>query len=72
MVCLSVCLSVMIMSPAKTAELIEMLFGLWTRVGRRKYVLDQILPSTRAVFRRKRAAHCKVYRHSAVAQESMY
>ena len=28
------------MSPAKTAEPIEMLFGLWTRVGPRNYVLD--------------------------------
>jgi len=26
------------MSPAKTAELIEMTFGLWTRVGPRNYV----------------------------------
>jgi len=32
-VCRSVCLSVTIMSPAKTAELIEMPFGLRTRVG---------------------------------------
>jgi len=32
-VCLSVNLSVTIMSHAKMAELIEMLFGLWTRVG---------------------------------------
>jgi len=36
----SVCLSVMIMSHAKTAEPIEMLFGLWTRVGPRNQVLD--------------------------------
>jgi len=31
MVCVPVCLSVTIMSPAKTAEPIEMPFGLWTR-----------------------------------------
>jgi len=37
-VCLSVCLSVMIGSPAKTDKLIEMPFGLWTRVGPRNHV----------------------------------
>jgi len=37
-VCLSADLSVTIVSPAKTAEPIEMLFGKWTRVGIRKYV----------------------------------
>jgi len=39
-VCWSVCLSVTIVSPAKTAELIEMPFGMWTRVSPRDYVLD--------------------------------
>jgi len=29
-----------VVSPAKTAELIEMLFILWTQVGPRKHVLD--------------------------------
>jgi len=38
---LSVGLSVTVMSPAKTAEPIEMLFGLWTRVGPRNRVLDR-------------------------------
>ena len=33
-------LSVTIVSPAKTAEPIEMPFWLWTRVGPRNYVLD--------------------------------
>jgi len=37
----SVCLSVMVMSPAKTAEPIEMLFGFWPRVGSGKHVLDR-------------------------------
>jgi len=37
---LSVGLSVMLVSPAKTAEPIEMPFGLWTRVGPRNHVLD--------------------------------
>ena len=34
--------SVAIMSPAKTAELIEMPFGLWTRVGQSNHVLDGV------------------------------
>jgi len=34
----SVCLSVMIMRPAKTAEPIEVLLELWTRVGFRNRV----------------------------------
>jgi len=40
MVCLSVCLSVTIVSCAKTAEPIAMVFLIWTRVGPRKHVLD--------------------------------
>jgi len=36
----SVCQSVMIVSPARTAEPIEMLFWLWTWLGPRKHVLD--------------------------------
>jgi len=38
MVCRSVC-------PAKSAEPIEMPFGLWNRVGRRKHVLDGVFIS---------------------------
>jgi len=38
-VCLSVCLSGIVLSLAKTAEQIEMPLGLWTRVGQRKHVL---------------------------------
>jgi len=34
--------SIMIMSPAKAAESVEMLFGLWTRVGPRNRVLDGV------------------------------
>jgi len=37
---LSVCQSVMIVSPAKTAEPIKMLFEVWTQVGTRNHVLD--------------------------------
>jgi len=33
-------LSVTLVSPAKTAEVIEMLFGLWTRMDPGKHVLD--------------------------------
>ena len=40
MVCLSLCLSVTIVSRAKTAEPIEMSFGTWTRVGPSEHVLD--------------------------------
>ena len=40
MVSLSVGLSVTIVSRAKTAELIEMPFGLWTWVGPGNHVLD--------------------------------
>ena len=36
-----VCLSVTIVSPAKTAEPIEMSFCVWTGVGQRKRVLDR-------------------------------
>jgi len=39
-VCRSVCLSVTLVSPAKTAETIEMPFGSRTRVGPRDHVLD--------------------------------
>jgi len=36
----SVGLSVIVTSPAKTAEKIEILFGLWTSVGLRNHVLN--------------------------------
>ena len=32
--------SVTVVSPAKTAEPIEMPFGMWTRIGPRNHVLD--------------------------------
>jgi len=34
--------SVAVVSPSKTAELIEMLFGMWTRVGLKKHTLDGV------------------------------
>jgi len=42
MVYLSVCLSVTVVSPAKTAEPIEMPFGLRNRVGPRNHVLHGV------------------------------
>ena len=39
-ICLSVCLYVTLLSHAKTAEPVEMPFGLRTRVVLRKHVLD--------------------------------
>ena len=41
-VCLSVCRSVTLVSPAKTAKPIEMPFGLRTRVGPGNHVLDGV------------------------------
>ena len=54
----SVCLSVTILSPTKTAESIEMLFVLWTRMGPRNHVLDggPDLPCERAILSGGRAA----------------
>jgi len=40
-VCLSVGLSVTLVSPAEIAEPIDMSFGMWTWVGPRKHVLDK-------------------------------
>ena len=59
---LSVCRSVMIVSPAKSAEPIDMLFGIWTRVGPGNHVLDGDPDHSceRAILRGKGAAHCKV------------
>jgi len=47
-----VCLSVTVVSPAKTAEPTEMPFGLWTLVGPRNHVLDgiKIAPCEDAIF----------------------
>jgi len=39
-VCVCVCLLVMFVSPAKTAEPTEMMFGALTRVDPRNHVLD--------------------------------
>jgi len=65
----SVSLSVTLVSPAKTAESIEMPFGLWTRVGPRNHVLDGIPdpPMGSGNFEGKGASHCKIWEHSAVS-----
>jgi len=62
-VCLSVCHS---SEPCKTAEPIEMPFGLWARLGSRNHVFDGAqIPHRKGQFSvRKGADHCKVYRHS--------
>ena len=60
-VCWSGCLSVTIMSPAKTAEPVEMPFGLWTRLGPRNRVLNRVqIPHARRNFEGKGVADCKV------------
>jgi len=50
------------LSCAKTAEPIEMPFGLWARMGPRNHVRDgvQISPLEGGDFEAERAAHCKV------------
>jgi len=50
------------MSPAKADELIEMLFGLWTRVDPRNHVLDEGTdpPMQRGTFERERGDSLKV------------
>ena len=59
---LSVALSVTLVSPAKTAEPIEMPFGLRTWVGPRHHVLDwgSDPPWEGANFGGEWASHCKV------------
>jgi len=56
-ICLLVCRSVTVVSPAKTTQPIEMLFGLRTQVGPRNHVglLDvvHIVPYEGAIFRGK-------------------
>jgi len=57
-----VCRSVTVVSSANTAQLIEMLFGLRTRVGPRNHVLDRVpdIPMERGNFEKGKATHCKV------------
>jgi len=57
----SVSRSVTVVSPAKTAQSIEMPFGLRTRVGPRNHVLDgvHIHPMGMGNFK-GRATHCRV------------
>ena len=62
MVGLSVCPSVTLVSPAKTAERSEMPFGLRTWVGPGNHVLDggPDPPMGRGNFEREGASRCKV------------
>ena len=62
-----VCRSVTIVSPAKTAEPIEMPFRLWTRVGPRNHVLDggvQVFHATKQFWREKGGGPLWSYRDS--------
>jgi len=60
--CLSVCRSVVLVSRAKTAVPIVMLFGMRTRVGPRNHVLDGSpdAPWEGALLRGKGASYCEV------------
>jgi len=67
----SVGLSVTPVSPAKTAEHVEMPFGLWTRVGRKKQEFNRIrhvapVCTISIVFARLRLRQCR-RRHSAAS-----
>jgi len=59
---LSVCLTVCHTSePCKTAEAIELPFGLRTRVGPRNHVLHGVqIPWEAAILKGKRVNHCKL------------
>jgi len=65
-VCRSVCLSVTVVSPAQTAEPIEMPFGLRTWVGPENQVLDEVqIPHEKGRFWEGGAAIIKYrYRHT--------
>ena len=56
----SVSLSVTIVSLAKTAEPIEILFRKWIRMRPKNSVLDPQIPMEMGNFEGKGAAHCKV------------
>jgi len=60
-VCMSVCVDI-IMSCAKTAELIKMPFGMWTRVGSRNHVLSggSKIPQGKGQFLK---GYCRAMRH---------
>jgi len=62
-------LSVTIVSRAKTAEPIEMSFGLWTRVGPRNHVLiwGSRYPMRMDNSEEEGEVHCKVWGLSAVS-----
>jgi len=61
-VCRSVGWSVTLVSPAKTAESIQMPLGLRTQVGPGNHVLDGVqIPMGRGNFEGKGTSRCKVY-----------
>jgi len=58
---LSVCLSVTLVTPAKTTGPIQMSFGLWTQMGPRNRVLDGVqIPHAKGQFDTKEAAQCEL------------
>jgi len=69
-ICLSLCQSVTLVSPSKTAETIKLPFGFGTPVGplNRVGLLHEVqMPRWEGVIlREKQTTHCKVQRHSAV------
>ena len=66
-----VCRSVTVVSPAKMAQPIEVLFSVEDSVGLRNHVLDggPDLPMEGQFLGRGGTAHCKVQRHSVVSCE---
>ena len=61
MVCRLIGLFVTIINPAKTTELMETWFGLWTQVGPRNHVLDGVqIPPAKGNFDGGGAAHCSI------------
>ena len=69
----SVCQSVIVISPAETAEPIKMPFGLWTRVNSKNHVLagGPGPPCKLAIVRGTASARCKVWGHFAASCSKM-
>jgi len=58
----------MVVSLVKTAEPIEMPFGLWGRMDPRNHVLGGVqTPWEGIILREERVAHCEVYGRSAMS-----
>ena len=66
-VCVYVCLLFTVMSCAKTAKPVEMLFGMWACVGPRNHVLGPDPPRERGNLGHL-SAYCEVYGMSRMSQ----